>query len=117
MQPINTGAQSVDGAAALTPPRHADEEKTSASRLQRLLAPTEEQDDAENRLASLAAHVRRIPKAAHLDFSVDPQTGATTVRVIDSESGDVLREVPVAQLKADAAAVRGALGMLFDRPA
>lgn len=103
---LQTVARQVDDAAKA--------ESSGAESKSQAAKPGEELN---TRLASLAAHVSHLPKAAHLDFSVDPQTGTTTVQVVDSESGDILREMPVAQLTSDSRELAGVLGALLDRPA
>lgn len=119
MQAIDPKTESLSKETALqTVARQVDDaakaESSAAESKSQAAKPEPQLDD---RLASLAAHVSHLPKAAHLDFSVDPQTGTTTVQVVDSESGDILREMPIAQLTSESRELAGTLGSLLDRPA
>jgi flagellar protein FlaG len=57
------------------------------------------------------------PLARGLEFSVDAESGDTVVRVVDSESGEVLRQIPSPEMIAIARALTRVQGLLLDAKA
>jgi flagellar protein FlaG len=57
------------------------------------------------------------PLARGLEFSVDAETGDTVVRVVDSESGEVVRQIPSPEMIAIARALTRVQGLLLDAKA
>ena len=54
------------------------------------------------------------PMARGLQFSIDASTGKTVVKLIDKESGEVLREMPSREMLAIARALDRVQGVLFN---
>ncbi len=52
-----------------------------------------------------------------LQFSVDESTGRTVIKVIDKESGDVIKEIPPEEALRLAEKIQEMSGLLFDRKA
>jgi flagellar protein FlaG len=50
-----------------------------------------------------------------LTFSVDKDTGETVVKVVDSSSGKVVRQIPGEEMLKIAARIKDLLGVLFDQ--
>lgn len=57
----------------------------------------------DNAVASVKEHIKVVER--QLDFEVDEQTGRTLVRVVDPESGDLIRQLPPEAVVAAAAAI------------
>lgn len=53
--------------------------------------------------------------ATNLQFSTHEETGRIVVRVIDSETGEVVREIPPERVLAIAASIQEMLGLMLDR--
>jgi flagellar protein FlaG len=73
-----------------------------------------------------AGQVRRVVEdinrqleaaAQNLRFSVDDSTGKTVVRVVDSSTGDVIRQVPSEEVLAISRSIDRLQGLLFDKEA
>jgi len=56
-------------------------------------------------------------KASALQFSLDDQTGKTVVKVIDSETGDLIRQIPSEELLEIARALDKMQGLLLKQSA
>ena len=56
-------------------------------------------------------------KASSLSFSLDQQTGGTIVRVVDTETGDLIRQIPSKELVEIARALDKMQGMLLKQSA
>lgn len=52
-----------------------------------------------------------------VNFSVDKDTGRFLIKVIDSESGDVIREIPPERVLKISQQIKEILGLLFDEKA
>ena len=52
-----------------------------------------------------------------LSFSVDEKTGRNIIRVFDSESGDLIRQIPPQEMLDLVSKLRGVIGVLFDKEA
>lgn len=77
---------------------------------------------AEVNKADLELAVEQMTRMAkifntNLEFSTHEHTGRIVVRVIDNESGQVLREIPPQKLLDAAASIQQALGLIFDERA
>lgn len=53
-------------------------------------------DDVDTAVAGIKAFAQRIER--NLDFSVDDSTGRVVVKVLDGDSGDVIRQIPSEEL-------------------
>ena len=53
----------------------------------------------------------------HLSFSVNQKLDSIVVKVVDSETDKVIREIPPAELQHVYEAIRETIGMLFDHKA
>jgi flagellar protein FlaG len=53
---------------------------------------TEEEVDLQKAVESLREYVQHVKR--HLEFSVDSESGRDIIRVIDSETDEVIREIP-----------------------
>ena len=61
---------------------------------------------------------RQLEAAAkNLRFSVDDSTGKTVVRVVDTSTGEVIRQVPSEELLAISRSIDRLQGLLFDQQA
>jgi flagellar protein FlaG len=56
-------------------------------------------------------------KASALTFSLDDKTGSTIVRIVDSETGDLIRQIPSKELVEIAHALDKAQGKLLNQKA
>ncbi len=61
-------------------------------------------------LLDLTEHVQNLQRS--LQFSVDDESGETVVRVVDSETKEVIRQIPSEELLAIANRLRSAAGVL-----
>lgn len=52
-----------------------------------------------------------------LSFSVDEKTGRNIIRVLDSETGDLIRQIPAQEMLDIVSKLRGVIGVLFDEEA
>lgn len=92
---LTGGAVPQTQLAAGSPPSLLKEAGFSASdRLQPSTAPakTEEQESTADLVEKLRSQMQRIQR--DLSFSVDDSTGDVVVRVIDGESGKIVRQIP-----------------------
>lgn len=73
--------------------------------------PREPSDETlDKALGSLSAHVQNLHRS--LQFSVDKGSGETVVRVVDSETKEVIRQIPSEEVLAIAERLRSASGVL-----
>jgi flagellar protein FlaG len=56
------------------------------------ITPEEKQRQIESAVTSMAEYVQSIKR--DLQFSVDEDTGRTVVKVLDSHTGDLIRQIP-----------------------
>lgn len=61
-------------------------------------------------VGSLSAHVQNLHRS--LQFSIDKGSGETVVRVVDSETKEVIRQIPSEEVLAIAERLRSASGVL-----
>lgn len=81
-------------------------------------APKEPQPAPEQIAQALEKLKTAMPaKANALQFSVDDSSGDTIVRVVDSETGDVIRQIPSKELLEIAHAIDKMQGMLLKQKA
>lgn len=62
-------------------------------------------------LSNLTEHVQNLQRA--LEFSVDKESGETVVKVVDSETKEVIRQIPSEELLAIANRLRSTAGVLL----
>lgn len=62
-------------------------------------------------LSEMTAHVQNLQRA--LQFSVDEDSGETVVKVIDSDTKEVIRQIPSEELLAIANRLRSTAGVLL----
>ncbi len=62
-------------------------------------------------LSHLTEHVQNLQRA--LEFSVDKESGETVVTVVDSETKEVIRQIPSEELLAIANRLRSTAGVLI----
>lgn len=74
-------------------------------------------DDAQLKAAIAAANEAMASHASAVEFSVDPQRGTTIVRVVDTSTGQVIRQVPSQEMIVIAEAIDQFQGMLIRRKA
>ncbi len=65
----------------------------------------------ETALSKMTAHVQNLQRA--LQFSVDEESGETVVKVVDSETKEVIRQIPSEELLAIANRLRSTAGVLL----
>jgi len=66
-------------------------------------------------LGNLSAHVQNLQRSLH--FSVDKASGETVVRVIDTETKEVIRQIPTEELLVIAERLRETAGLLVSERA
>ena len=57
------------------------------------------------------------PLATRLNFSVDEETGSFVVKVIDNETGDIIKQIPPEEMLNLRASLAELVGVLFDEKA
>jgi len=62
-------------------------------------------------LSKMTEHVQNLQRA--LQFSVDEESGETIVKVVDSETKEVIRQIPSEELLAIASRLRSTAGVLL----
>jgi flagellar protein FlaG len=62
-------------------------------------------------LSNLSAHIQNLHR--NLEFSVDKDSGDTVVKVIDTETKEVIRQIPSEELLAISQRLRSAAGVLL----
>ncbi len=62
-------------------------------------------------LSKMTEHVQNLQRA--LQFSVDEESGETVVKVVDSETKEVIRQIPSEELLAIANRLRSTAGVLL----
>ena len=72
--------------------------------------------------SDLQATIRNLEKVSaafnrHLSFSVNTKLDSIVVKVVDSETDKVIREIPPAELQHVYEAIRDVIGLLFDHKA
>ncbi len=96
-------------AAASAPSHEASADKALAAR------PTETRAIGaralEKALGNLSAHVQNLQRSLH--FTVDEESGETIVRVVDSETDEVIRQIPSEELLTIAERLRSSAGALL----
>ena len=61
---------------------------------------------------------RVVPRVAqNLQFTVDKETGKTIIRVVDSRTEEVIRQIPTEEILSIARALDRMPGLLFNRTA
>lgn len=74
-------------------------------------------DDTQLKKAIAAANESVAAHGSSVEFSVDPQHGTTIVRVVDKNTGQLIRQMPSAELIEIAKALDQFQGMLIRRKA
>lgn len=72
-------------------------------------------NEVEKTVESLQAVARALN--TRLSFEVDENTGKNIIRVIDSESGEVIRQIPPQEMLDIVSKLKSVIGVLFDREA
>jgi flagellar protein FlaG len=67
-------------------------------------------DDVEQAVEHLSSYVQNIRR--DLQFTVDEDSGRTVVKVVDSETGDLIRQIPSAEILAISKAISENMGRL-----
>ncbi len=65
----------------------------------------------EQALGNVTAHIQNLHRSLH--FSVDEESGETVVRVVDTETQEVIRQIPSEELLAIADRLRSSAGVLL----
>ena len=85
--------------------------------------PSREDKDAKNRMGEYRKRIEELSQTIReelnvqnvkLNFSVDRFTGKVVVRVIDGESGEVIREIPPEELLSLAREMKELTGILYN---
>lgn len=120
------GIQSVSqsGSAAIPLPSSATQGSGSApaADLVAQAQPQQAQPKATDGQASVEQALKEIqdkiqPQANNLQFSVDNSTGKTIVRVVDSSTGDTIRQIPSEEVLAIAKDIDRMQGLLLKEQA
>ncbi len=106
IKPVGSVSQATNapGTAAPAPRVHAPVAPPPAS-------------DAELKAAIAAANRTVASHASGVEFNVDPQHGTTIVRVVDKNTGQLIRQMPSAEMIAIAKALDQFQGLLIRRAA
>lgn len=110
---ITGGALRVDGAAA--PARVATPLPAAAATAAAEPAPVASAGNVDQALESLRKAVE--PVAQNLQFSVDNDTGRTVVKVVDSNTQEIIRQIPAEELLAITRALDRLQGLLLKQKA
>jgi flagellar protein FlaG len=51
----------------------------------------------------------------HLNFSKDESTGATVIKIVNSETDEIIRQIPSEEILKIASKMQDVIGVLFDR--
>jgi flagellar protein FlaG len=73
-----------------------------------------QRDDISVREAIVVANKAMQSLSNSLEFSLDPESGKTTIRVIDKETRQVIRQFPSEEMKAIARALDRMQGLLLN---
>ena len=65
----------------------------------------------QNALNNLSSHVQNLHRSLH--FSVDQESGDTVVRIVDSDTKEVIRQIPSEELLAIAHRLKSSSGVLL----
>jgi flagellar protein FlaG len=74
-------------------------------------------DAASVQRAAEAINEQLRAAAQNIRFSVDEETGKTVVRVVDAETGDLIRQIPTEEAMAISRSLARLQGVLFDQEA
>lgn len=77
------------------------------------VTPPQRRDETTVREAIAIANKAMLSLSNNLEFSLDPESGKMTVRVIDSETHEVIRQFPSEEMKAIARALDRMQGLLI----
>lgn len=72
-------------------------------------------DQVKQAMAQVAKMVQE--KASNLQFSIDSDTGTTVVKVVDSQTQEVIRQIPSQEMLNIAKAIQDAQGLLLRQKA
>ena len=78
--------------------------------------PSEESNDSLEELAKKLNETYRM-RNVNLNFSIDEETNALVVKVIDADSDTVIRQIPPEEILALKRNIREMMGTIFDREA
>ena len=72
--------------------------------------------DQEDLSAALASLNQRLEKTkSNLSFSIDPQTGSNIVRVVNSNTGELVRQLPSEEVLQFKRNLDSMMGLIFDK--
>lgn len=97
-------------AAAATPTPEAAE-SVDAEKSRPAQANATDARKLEQALGNVTAHIQNLHRSLH--FSVDQDSGETVVRVVDTETQEVIRQIPSEEILAIADRLRSSAGVLL----
>jgi flagellar protein FlaG len=105
--------RSSGSASSLDPARSANTESPATQALSVVAQPSREQIDQ-----AMAQVKEALPEVAqNLQFSLDEETGRTIVKVVDSGTNEVIRQIPSEELVAISKALDAFTGLLIKQKA
>lgn len=116
---------SATGTVGLSPPGQSaahspatvstEERVASTPTVKNQQSPTASLDQVQQAVQKVAAAVQS--KANNLQFSIDQDTGSTIVKVVDSQTEEVIRQIPSEEMLAIAQSIDNAVGLLLKQKA
>ncbi|MBK8744793.1 flagellar protein FlaG [Propionivibrio sp.] len=112
--PVAQAAAAVQAADAPLPERGAPAEAVS-SRPVPASTPAEQKQQLETAVRSVQQFVR--PMSGSLEFSMDDSTGKTVIKVVDSSTNELIRQIPSEEMLEIARALDRLQGLLIRQKA
>ncbi|WP_298310834.1 flagellar protein FlaG [Propionivibrio sp.] len=112
--PVAQTATAAQAASPLPPERGAPAEAVS-SRPVPASTPAEQQQQLETAVRSVQQFVR--PMSGSLEFSMDDSTGKTVIKVVDSSTNELIRQIPSEEMLEIARALDRLQGLLIRQKA
>ncbi len=94
--------------------------KSTKKEEQKLQSPPEEETDSavsQNEIDAAIVALEDLNRhfETHLNFSKDESTGDTVVKIINSETDEVVRQIPSEEILRIASKMQDVIGVLFDK--
>jgi len=112
LPPVQVGGPLISREHAAASPEYAVDEKDAQSDVAREKLTSRQTEDLVNELND-------VMKAVHtqLSFSIDKDTKRIVVKVLDTDTQEVIRQIPPQELLRFSARIQELLGVLFDESA
>lgn len=101
------------------PAREAVPVRNAASQAAQAAAPPPKQEVRREEVEAAAKAIQEFvkPMAQNLQFTVDPDLGATVIRVVDTATNEVIRQIPSEEMLQIAKAINSIQGLLIKQQA